>query len=74
MKKVFNEPVTRILGMIISKSTARTFEQDIPIWEHKAYRNEPFLCEGDGPIMQFRRWTRQFYSDLPAITKLPIQQ
>jgi phenylpropionate dioxygenase-like ring-hydroxylating dioxygenase large terminal subunit len=74
MKKVFNEPLTRILGMIISKSTARAFEEDIPIFEHKAYRNEPFLCEGDGPIVQFRRWTRQFYSDLPAITKLPIQQ
>jgi hypothetical protein len=74
MKKVFNEPLTRILGMIISKSAARTFEQDISIFEHKAYRSQPILCEGDGPIMQFRRWTRQFYSDLPAITKLPIQQ
>lgn len=72
MKKVFNEPVTRILAMMIGKSAARTFEEDIRIWEHKAYRSEPILCEGDGPIMQYRCWVRQFYSDLPAMTKVPF--
>ncbi len=74
MKKVFNEPLTHILGMMVSERAATALEEDIPIFEHKVYRNEPILCEGDGPIVQFRRWTRQFYSDLPAITKLPIQQ
>ncbi len=74
MKKVFNEPLTHILRMIVSKTAARAFEEDIPIFEHKAYRSQPILCEGDGPIVQIRHWTRQFYSDLHAITKLPIQQ
>jgi phenylpropionate dioxygenase-like ring-hydroxylating dioxygenase large terminal subunit len=36
--------------------------QDIPIWEHMLYREEPVLVKGDGQIMQFRRWARQFYS------------
>jgi nitrite reductase/ring-hydroxylating ferredoxin subunit len=63
IKKVINKPVTRILEMIISKDTVRTFEQDIRIWERKAYCSKPILSEADGPIMQFRRWARQFYSE-----------
>ena len=39
----------------------RTLEQDFPIWENKCYRERPLLCEGDGPIQEFRRWARQFY-------------
>jgi 3-ketosteroid 9alpha-monooxygenase subunit A len=38
------------------------FEDDIRIWENKLYREQPVLCDGDGPIMQLRRWYRQFYS------------
>jgi hypothetical protein len=37
--------------------------QDIPIWEHMLYREEPVLVKGDGQIMQFRRWAQQFYSE-----------
>ena len=36
-------------------------EEDIPIWENKRYRDNPILCDGDGPIHQFRRWFSQFY-------------
>jgi nitrite reductase/ring-hydroxylating ferredoxin subunit len=38
----------------------RTFEQDFPIWENKVYRERPMLCDGDGPIGEFRRWAAQF--------------
>ncbi len=34
---------------------------DIPIWNNKIYRSNPLLCDGDGPIMQFRNWFQQFY-------------
>jgi phenylpropionate dioxygenase-like ring-hydroxylating dioxygenase large terminal subunit len=37
--------------------------QDIPIWEHKAYREHPVLVKGDGKIMEYRRWASQFYSE-----------
>ena len=74
MKKVFNEPITHILEMMISKSIARTIEEDIPIWENKVYCSHPLLYDGDGPIMQYRHWARQFYSELSAITNVPIQQ
>ena len=36
--------------------------QDLPIWENKRYRERPILCEGDGPIMQYRKWAAQFYA------------
>jgi 3-ketosteroid 9alpha-monooxygenase subunit A len=38
------------------------FEDDTRIWENKLYRDVPTLCDGDGPIMQLRRWYRQFYA------------
>lgn len=41
------------------------FEDDMKIWESKLYREQPVLCDGDGPISQLRRWYRQFY--VPAV-------
>jgi 3-ketosteroid 9alpha-monooxygenase subunit A len=37
------------------------FEDDMKIWESKLYREQPILCDGDGPINHLRRWYRQFY-------------
>jgi hypothetical protein len=39
--------------------------EDIPIWEHKIYRERPRLADRDGPIMKLRHWARQFY-DAPG--------
>ena len=36
-------------------------EQDMVIWNHKHYQPNPILCDGDGPINQFRKWFSQFY-------------
>lgn len=36
-------------------------ERDVPIWNHKSYVSPPLLVRGDGPIAQFRRWSRQFF-------------
>jgi phenylpropionate dioxygenase-like ring-hydroxylating dioxygenase large terminal subunit len=38
-------------------------EGDIPIWNHKIHRVRPLLCDGDGPILRFRRYFEQFYAD-----------
>ena len=35
---------------------------DIPIWNHKVYKDRPLLVQGDGRIMEYRRWARQFYT------------
>ncbi|KAB0494745.1 Rieske 2Fe-2S domain-containing protein [Pseudomonas vancouverensis] len=34
---------------------------DLPIWNNKIYHHRPLLCDGDGKIMEFRRWFSQFY-------------
>jgi phenylpropionate dioxygenase-like ring-hydroxylating dioxygenase large terminal subunit len=34
--------------------------QDIPIWGSQRYQLRPALAHGDGPIMPYRRWARQF--------------
>ncbi len=38
---------------------------DIPIWDKKVHLREPLLCDGDGPIMQFRKYFAQFYAEGP---------
>jgi hypothetical protein len=43
------------------KEISRQLEQDKPVWENKVYLDRPLICEGDGPIGQFRRWAAQFY-------------
>jgi len=35
--------------------------QDFDIWENKAYPANPVLCDGDGPIAEYRKWAAQFY-------------
>jgi nitrite reductase/ring-hydroxylating ferredoxin subunit len=34
--------------------------QDIPIWDAQRYVSRPALAHGDGPIVPYRRWARQF--------------
>ena len=40
-------------------------DDDIPIWHYKTYREDPLLCDGDGPIMRFRKYFEQFYAEGP---------
>jgi phenylpropionate dioxygenase-like ring-hydroxylating dioxygenase large terminal subunit len=46
----------------VIKEVVRQMDQDIPIWEHKEYLPKPMLCDGDGPIPEYRKWASQFYS------------
>jgi len=39
------------------------WELDFHLWNHKVYRPQPLLAEGDGDVGAFRRWYRQFYSE-----------
>jgi phenylpropionate dioxygenase-like ring-hydroxylating dioxygenase large terminal subunit len=45
----------------VIKEVVRQMNQDIPIWEHKKYLPKPMLCDGDGPIPEYRKWASQFY-------------
>jgi nitrite reductase/ring-hydroxylating ferredoxin subunit len=65
IRKFSNGALTRAICKQTLADTIKLIEQDIPIMENKLYRSDPLLCEGDGPIMQCRRWSRQFYSEEP---------
>jgi 3-ketosteroid 9alpha-monooxygenase subunit A len=53
--------ITGGVGKAFMAEISRQLEQDIPVWENKAYLRRPVLCDGDGPIGLFRTWSRQFY-------------
>ena len=59
--------LTRILEMQAIAETSRATRKDIPIWENKVYKSHPLLSDGDGPIMQYRHWASQFYSEALAV-------
>ena len=52
--------LTLKLGFIAYKSDVK---QDFKIWENKKYVTAPALAKGDGPVMKYRDWARQFYSE-----------
>ena len=54
---------TRELLKAYMDDQSLAIQQDFEIWEHKGYRPRPVLCDGDGPIGQFRNWAKQFYSN-----------
>ena len=52
-------------GVAATISAERGLEADIRIWRNKIHLREPLLCDGDGAIMQFRKYFEQFYVDGP---------
>jgi phenylpropionate dioxygenase-like ring-hydroxylating dioxygenase large terminal subunit len=61
MEKTLGRVLTHFLLRKAIREGGVTIGQDIPIWENKLFRPQPRLCEGDGPIMEYRRWASQFY-------------
>jgi len=61
---LFTSP--RSVGEAAAQEAAESFaagvSQDIPIWENKIYRPRPVLTRSERPIIEHRRWCRQFYS------------
>jgi 3-ketosteroid 9alpha-monooxygenase subunit A len=62
MKALADERSTSSVAELNAKVTNLQFTQDVPIWEHKIYRERPPLTKVDGPITKYRLWFRQFYS------------
>ncbi len=68
MRFAFTKPkdLTDQLAVLTDGLIAEIVRQvghDMVIWEHKLYRDDPILCDGDGPIAKYRQWFRQFYDD-----------
>lgn len=62
IKNLADAGMTQHVLEVTKAMTAQGIEQDMPIWERKAFKARPVLCAGDGPIGEFRRWARKFYS------------
>jgi hypothetical protein len=41
----------------------RQLDQDKVIWDRQHLLAKPVVCDGDGPILPFRQWYRQFYAE-----------
>ena len=63
MKALPDGKATESIGELNDRITNEQFAQDVPIWENKTYRERPMITRIDGPVAQYRRWFRQFYSD-----------
>jgi 3-ketosteroid 9alpha-monooxygenase subunit A len=62
MKRLADDAATRAVAELNERITNDQFRQDVPIWENRAWVDQPRLTEIDGPVAQYRRWYRQFYS------------
>lgn len=58
--------VDHMIGAAEGEESAGFESVDFIVWNNKKYRPKPLLCDGDGPVLQFRKWFKQFYVDAPA--------
>jgi len=47
----------------VARDIIHQLQQDTPIWENKRYQPRPVLCNGDGPILAYRRQYAQYYAE-----------
>lgn len=63
MKKLDDRAMSNMVRQTHAMFLNEQYTQDIPIWENKVYKVKPNFCDGDGPIPQWRRWYKQFYTN-----------
>jgi Phenylpropionate dioxygenase and related ring-hydroxylating dioxygenases, large terminal subunit len=63
-RKYAEDSIEAKVGMLLADGTAglQGVQGDMRIWANKIHRANPILCDGDGPIMRYRRYFEQFYS------------
>ncbi|MCU1351077.1 MAG: ring-hydroxylating dioxygenase, large terminal subunit [Acidimicrobiales bacterium] len=61
VRNLGDESANSSVGAAFAAEVDKQFEEDTPIWEHKAHLVRPALADNDGPFMKFRRWYSQFY-------------
>lgn len=71
LRFMFTQPadqteLRQVMADALRDNVTSQVQQDIPIWNNKAYRESPVLCDGDGPIAKHRKWFSQFYHEQEA--------
>jgi len=64
--------VDHMIGSADGEESAGFESVDFIVWNNKKYRPNPLLCDGDGPILQYRKWFKQFYPTADAATLAKI--
>lgn len=62
--------VDHMIGAAEGEESAGFESVDFIVWNNKKYRPNPLLCDGDGPILQYRKWFKQFYPGLADSAKI----
>lgn len=61
VRSLGDDKINSSVGEAFAAEVDKQFNEDIPIWEHKAHLVRPALADNDGPFMKFRKWYAQFY-------------
>lgn len=61
VKKMGDDGAEQAVAKAFTDEVTKQFLEDRPIWENKTYWEKPTLCDSDGPIAVFRKWSKQFY-------------
>lgn len=56
-------PVAAMVAQGFIHEVCRQLDQDKVIWDRQRYLPKPIICDGDGPIMRFRQYYKQFYAE-----------
>ena len=52
---------TQRVGDALIRDLVKQVEEDLVILDRKIFQAQPRLSEADGPIVEFRKWAKQFY-------------
>ncbi|HMT47391.1 MAG TPA: Rieske 2Fe-2S domain-containing protein, partial [Novosphingobium sp.] len=50
------------LARALIKDIGKQLDQDKVIWDRMRFEANPIICDGDGPIPQFREWYSRYYA------------
>lgn len=50
------------LAKALIRDICKQLDQDKVIWDRMRYEPNPIICDGDGPIPQFRQWYSRYYA------------
>lgn len=53
--------VERLIAALMFRGYVKDASADFPMWQNTRHTHPPVLAAGDGPIVKYRTWARQFY-------------
>lgn len=59
------------LARALVRDVCKQFDQDKVVWDRQKYNPTPYICEGDGPIAQFRKFYAKYYAGSDGVPGAP---